>query len=166
MKNYQFRSIGFTYVEIMVVIGIITILTSFGLVGYTRFNKKQSLQQTAETVKTKIRDVENKALVGEKTLKGGICDGLPLNYWRFSVFSTTTYRINGSCGSTDTAFGQQDFVLPADLVFTSAVGTAVIFKPMAQGTTSSINIDFVIRQPTTGTISTIRVTPSGEIRIL
>lgn len=58
----QFYSAGFTMVELIIVIGIITVISVLVLVKYPNFSEKQSLDRAAKSIALAIRDAQIKAL--------------------------------------------------------------------------------------------------------
>ena len=106
---------GFTLIEIMIALSIAGIIASIGLVSYRDYLRRQAVIQTSKQLKTALRQVQQKAMAGEKTT---VCDGvdnilgnfddLKLEGWFLSVnTSTKTYTTYGRCG------GQQFDTSPA-----------------------------------------------------
>jgi len=75
------KSQGFTLIEILIVVSVVTMITGAFLPSFSNYIKTQSLMQAKEQVKSDIRNVQNRALAGsvsEETL------GTPaekINYW-------------------------------------------------------------------------------------
>src|SRR4030042_6751224 len=61
------KSKGFTLIELLVVITIFGIITSLITASYVTFERGQRLRNAAETLKSDIRLVQNKALSGDKS---------------------------------------------------------------------------------------------------
>lgn len=146
---------------------IVALVTTYSLVQYNRFNRTQALKQTAEDVKSKIRQVQNKAMVGEKPT-GTTCAGKSLNFWSIEFYPTgfdKQYNISISCGPLTPLILIEQLNLPPNLVFKN--NQRVDFKPLAQGTTSPVNIDIYIGQGSLPiqNCAKITVTPSGEIKL-
>lgn len=157
--NIQSKA-GFTLIELIVVAAIIVTLTGLGIAGYNSFNQKQILKQSAEEVKSNLRDAQNRALSGEKVYPD--CDNRVLNYWVFTITSATEYKIEGSCDSS--TFGSKSFTLPNGLTFTTT-GINIYFKPLAHGTTNSTTVTITLSQSSSGNTISLTVSPSGEITI-
>lgn len=99
---------GFTLIELMVVVVITALLVGGGVAAYNNFNQNQILNQAASTLKTNLRDAQNRALSGEKVCGPGACGGtnsicgdetgeLPLDGWQVT-FSSGSYTMTGVCG--------------------------------------------------------------------
>jgi prepilin-type N-terminal cleavage/methylation domain-containing protein len=77
---------AFTLVELLVVIGIITVITAGVIPGFNSYLDNQTLVQAQEAVKNDLRNVQNKALAGA-TYNGTTVP----NYWgiKFAAGSNT-----------------------------------------------------------------------------
>lgn len=58
------NSKGFTLVELLITVTIITLLTSFLIPGFTRYSSNQAERQSREQIRNDIRSVQNNALSG------------------------------------------------------------------------------------------------------
>lgn len=67
------HQLGFTMIELLVVITIIMLLTGGGIAAYITFNDRQNLQNSAKLVQSYIRSAQTKARAGEKPVG---CDRL------------------------------------------------------------------------------------------
>lgn len=104
-KNYHTivkRRAGFTLVEMLVAITVLTTITGFGTANYLNFSERQTLTQAGQTLMNNLRYVQGKALSGEKDAT--ICTvpvtlaNIPLKGWCFSPGSgAKDYSIYGAC---------------------------------------------------------------------
>lgn len=89
---------GFTLIELIVVVSIITILSGAMLPGFTKYIANQNKRQAQEQVKSDLRTVQNKALAGVGSIDpsvvywGIMFDDKSAKYTFFSSSGTT-------CGS-------------------------------------------------------------------
>jgi prepilin-type N-terminal cleavage/methylation domain-containing protein len=169
---------GFTLIELLVVVGIIVLLVSGGVAAYNNFNQNQILAQATATLRTNLRDAQNRALSGEKDCSAGVCGGVtagcgndssgekPLDGWRVEFLTTTTphsYRIYGVCGLI--TFRQTSFSLPNELDFsTLPPSNRILFKSLTHGTDISGSTIITLRHIASSRTQPITVTASGEIK--
>ncbi len=105
---------GFTFIEMMITVSLISVLTVVGITSYAQFNERQKLIQHAENILVRLRKMQNRAISAETSCPAGVT----LLYWNM-VFDTgscpspysnpwsTTYGIRGSC-SDGSSFGSSD----------------------------------------------------------
>ncbi|MBI2029447.1 hypothetical protein HYT02_03465 [Candidatus Gottesmanbacteria bacterium] len=162
--RYSSVSFGFTIIEIIVVVIIMLILMGVGIAGYNNFNQSQVLKQTAEDIKSALRDAQNRALTSEKD--ENICttalSSYDLDHWRFSITANNTYQISGSCGSL--TFNTKTYKTPTNITLSPTSGN-VDFKPLGQGVTQgSLQTITLISSVTLKKID-ITITTSGNITV-
>ncbi|MCM8787833.1 MAG: prepilin-type N-terminal cleavage/methylation domain-containing protein [Candidatus Omnitrophica bacterium] len=93
---------GFTFIEILIVVAIIMILTVFGLNSYNDFHKRRLVERVRDELKVNLRYTQNKALTNQKdcSVCGGSDDcsqsGDNVLYGWYANFSTN--QIYGRCG--------------------------------------------------------------------
>lgn len=176
---------GFTLIELMIVAAITAILVGGGIAAYNRFNENQILNQAAITLKTNLRDAQNRVLSGEKDCSAGICGGTTegcnndtdgsekaLDGWCVEFSSASNnYQIYGTCGGTcedGTNFSSTTISLPSELqISTLPSPNPIRFKSLTHGT--NVDDDYtditlrVIDNPSKTKV--IRVYRGGEIVI-
>ncbi len=156
---------GFSLVELLVVVAIIAILSGVSLVGYNRFQERQGALVAAYQLATDLRDVQQKALSGQKPT--GWCNLTTtdqLTSWRLLFNTTTTYQIVGVC-STGTTTIDKTVTLPNSA--TGPNGTGVDFSALTGATTSSGTISFAVQRiVASGTYSfTVQVNQAGAVTV-
>lgn len=57
---------GYTLIELILVISVLTLIASFGIARYNEFNERQAVQQSADTFISNLRLVQAKGLAGDK----------------------------------------------------------------------------------------------------
>jgi prepilin-type N-terminal cleavage/methylation domain-containing protein len=145
---------GFTLLELLVVVAIITIMTGALIPGFSNYINNQNLKQAQEHVKNDLRTVQNKAMTGANS--DDLINGNPVNYWgvKFTSGSSTydyfiSYNaVTGTgCPGSDAVIMGKSESLPGGTVIRSTTrciyfslkngdienGTAVIVGP-ASGT--------------------------------
>lgn len=108
---------GFTLIELMVVISIISALTGGGVASFAKFNQRETVRNAAQEVKSTLRLAQSKAMAGEK---GTICQpNQTLDGWCVDFSRNKMY---GHCGGIEEGayqnFNFQDIKLPSGVTLT------------------------------------------------
>lgn len=159
---------AFTLIELLVVISIIGILAGSGFAAYREFSRRQQLFEAVNQVKSDLLLAQQRALSGEKPPS---CSR-NLNGW--SVYfpggsdTTTYYYFVADCGNPGIEIWDpfmKTVTLPPGIVVNTVRigGQAIIFKVLAQGTTSASDQIITLTQRATGRTATITVTRAGGI---
>lgn len=147
---------GFTLIEILVAITILLILSSIGVSNFTTYNDTQSLRQTSLTLKNRLRQIQGKALAGEKPAG---CTGL--QGWRMT-FTTSTYTTEVACTSGAVTSSRTTETVPVGLIF-SPVPSTITFSVVTGATNLTSVQSLNLAQAGSGKQYTIGVGPRGEI---
>lgn len=119
---------GFTLVELLVAITIMSLLMTFGIASYNNFARSQTLRNAALELKTNLRFAQNQALAGVKDSSCGTNE-LVGWYMHFTV-SSSSYNLNIKCQDT-TAYVRQTYHLSSGITVKSiSAGRDVLFKPL------------------------------------
>lgn len=148
MKTY-----GYTIVELLVVVTVLVLLTSFGLAGYNTYNQNETLNQAALSVESALREAQNRALTGEKVCKNSlganVCQVDPgcgdnndkvLTDWSVVITNNTTYTQQINCASTTSQ--TKSATLPLNIQF-KVIGSfpqTVSFLPLGQRSAAASTI--------------------------
>lgn len=128
MKNLPHS--GFTFIEIIVSIGILMLLMGGLLAGYNSYNQKQQLIQSALTLKAHLRLAQSRALSGLKPASG--CTELV----GYAVsFTSGAYSIQAQCknGAVTSLVGSTTNVsLPSTISLVSPPAT-IVFGVLTKG---------------------------------
>lgn len=122
------RSTGFTLIELMVSVGIIMVTLGGMIANYNGYNNRQTLKQTALTLKNNLRFAQAKALSGEKPTSN--CT--ELIGWTIS-FTSGTYTLQAQCTPQGSQGALVSVVLPTGVVF-SPVPSTITFRVLSRGT--------------------------------
>jgi prepilin-type N-terminal cleavage/methylation domain-containing protein len=150
---------GFTLIDLLITMSIIGVLFGLGVAKYNEFNRRQILDQAAQTLKSNLRLAQDKALAGEKpTIGCGVLDGYQAN---FVDSNPDYYTLGAKCSpSSPTA---NNFSLPTGVSFSSLPSpNPIIFKVLGHGTNINGSTNIVLSG--FSSTRTITVTSTGEIR--
>ncbi len=144
--------LGYTLIELMIVISIVSILISFGVSSYTKAQNRQIGQSAGEQIMSILQENQTIALVGKKSCTGKFIG-------QQIIFSTPNIITPSSLCEGET------ITLPSLTVpgITSLTNTTIVFNPLSRGINlgaSTLNIDFV---STSGLTYRILLTSSGTI---
>lgn len=160
----HYNSAGFTLIELLVVTVIIFTLSGLGIAGYNRFNQVQVLKQSAEDLKSVLRDAQNRAAVGQKdeSICGSAPTSLPLDHWRFFITDNNAYTISGFCNSEEFSISTYD--TPTNITLSPISGT-IDFKPLGQGITDGLTGTITFTNSALDSSIDITVSISGDITV-
>lgn len=66
LKILRLKFSGFTLIELIIVIGIVTLVSTGGLFMYRDYSRKQTVAQAGELIKTVLSSTRQRALSGER----------------------------------------------------------------------------------------------------
>lgn len=154
---------GFSLVELLVVIGIISVLFSLGFVNYRGFSRKQALVSVARQIEGDLRMAQQYALSGTKpdeteTLKG----------FRFKiaglVYNIVPVYEDGALGTEGSSIKSEDLSGNISTISTTGGINQVMFKVLGQGTDLVNPFSITLTQANTGDQIIITVSVGGEIK--
>ncbi len=138
ITNYQLpiTNAAFTLIELLISVGIITLLLGASFAGFARLNQRQTLISAGQNLKNIIRDAQNRAVNGEFDCTKCDCTGETETGFSGWYVDFTTKSIYGKC--TAEKFGDKNFGLSSEVVITPYVTPAaqIIFinnPPSASG---------------------------------
>lgn len=147
---------GFTIVELLVVIVIISMVMAAGSIGYRQFAQRQKIVNLKRQVVGDIRAAQSDAASGRKP--AGCSD--TLEGYAFTVTSPTSYKVYADCTVNDVDI--KNVTLPTGSSISANV-YPVIFRALANGTNLSAGASATITL-SAGLTDTIRIFSGGEIR--
>lgn len=150
---------GFTIIELIVAIVIMTLILSVGIANFRGYSQKQAIVAVYRQLKGDLRNTQAEALAGKKPTG---CNGVLAGY-TFSLTSSQSYQITPSCsgGFTGTAKTVSIVAKYPDVTITLSPAGPIIFQNLGKGTKSAADYVFTITQA--GTSVTLTVTPGGEV---
>ncbi len=150
-------SFGFTIVELLLIIAVITVLGGFGIANYSSFRNSKVLEEQVDVVVADIRETASRARSQESDNQWGIHFDNPAGnnndyyqIWYGASYAggTITERVNLSPGL--------NFTDPA-----SAASEDVIFSKATGLPTASATI--VIQSSATSASGTIQISTQGQV---
>lgn len=150
--------LGFTLIEILVSISIVSLLTGLTIAGYGTFNKKQTVKTAAYQLASNLRLAQQKAISGEKPSG---CTG-NLQSWQINI-TANNYSQVVVCINPDFSTTINTTVFPTNV--TSSTGT-ITFSAMTGSVTAGAGT-YTITGNYSGTTysNTIEITQSGGINV-
>jgi prepilin-type N-terminal cleavage/methylation domain-containing protein len=155
---------GFTLIELMVVVGIISVMLGMGIAQYGRFRDRQGVLRAADYVVTHLRDAQKRASAGVNTCPSGerliayrITPVIP------AASTYTQFRISQVCTSTTTV------VVTANVPNGASYSSFDTFRfPVLAGrvqTAAGVERidDLLITVSLNSCTTTVTVSPAGQI---
>jgi len=121
---------GFTFIEILVSVTLLLVLSGLLIAGYSRFNDKQTVTQAALTLKSNLGAARTRAASG---IKPEGCDTL-VGY-RVEFPTTNTYTATALCeaqGVQEEVGIKETYTLPPGVMFT-LLPQMFLFLPLDRG---------------------------------
>jgi len=154
---------GFTLIELIVSVAIISILTAIGIASYTSFQQTQELKTAASELKNNLRFYQNKALAGENADLCGANDFYGYNI----IINSSFYEAYVTCsvgeGDGNIQASKKTYNLPANITINLETTGNLTFKAMTGGIESARE-PFIINLCGYGKLYTITVDQSGNIQ--
>lgn len=102
--NWRLRRLGFSLIELLVVIGLFSLTAGIVIAAYSNFNQTQVLQNAALALKNDIRFTQNKALSGDKSTTVNCGSGSTLIGWYlWATKAANVYTIFSDCKTVSEA---------------------------------------------------------------
>lgn len=149
---------GFSFVEIIIVLAILSIITVVSIPSFFTYRVTVELEEGARSIVGKLRQVQGKAIANEDFKKWGIRftnpSGSAIAF--YEVFSGSSYDINAV---------QEKIFLPSGLDFTTpgdGLALDVIFNQLL-GTVDSSKTIMINSRAQSNRTKTITIDVSGKI---
>ncbi len=126
IRNSQRSWGGFTLIELIIAMSIMGLLVGAGAVSYRDFNRRQLLRSAALNVKNTFRDIQSKAINGQKPV-GVICTTL-LGYEVSFTAQSVQWRAQCSNGFGPT----ESYILPSRITVVQQP-PPVVFQVLDRG---------------------------------
>lgn len=146
---------GFTLIEIIIGLAIISLLFLVGYAAYQEFARRQALNTAYSQVKSSLELAQQLALSGEKPSG---CGANTLSGYQVSFYSDQNYfNIYAVCNSSVRV---RRINLPPGITVPTL---AVFYNVLAKGTTFPSNQDFTFTQASTGRTLNATITKEGSL---
>lgn len=125
------NKLGFTLIEMMMVVTIMGILIMAGVAAYNDFNRKQRVRQAAQSLVTTLRAAQKNADRSELPAGCNVLEG-----YRVDDITSTTLRISAYCNNGGLVdVNSQTYTMSND----TQVGaiTPFVFRVLSQGVSNS-----------------------------
>jgi len=156
---------GFTFIELIVVIGIILVITGVVVVNYNSYNDRQRVVQSIANLKSDLRFAQTQAQGGKRPTSNP-CD----DFVGYSVtLNTGSYTISPSC--LDTVDGNpytytesltRSFMPGVSMTVPSSIPYQFLYYPLTRGT-SLTDILTVTLENISGYEKSVTVSTSGIV---
>ncbi len=166
-KNLSFNfpslssNLGFSLIELLLILSLIALLFSLGMAQYNRFNRSQTLTKTKDELVSNLRLAQSKAMVAEKPFE---CGDDELEGHRLEFINNHSYRIVAVCNCIDCPEVKAVINFPSNVVKQSGPDK-IFFRVLNRG------VEFVGSQPPlvlglvgSGETQTISLNTVGEIK--
>lgn len=160
MQLQSHQPLGYSLIEIIVAVTIISLVFTFGYAGFREYSRRQLLVSAARSLQGELRLAQGYSLSGKKPTGCTVLDG-----YRVKI-SATTYSLVAVCAKINEISINKDDLPIASGVTASATKNIFTFKALGQGTDMGVGTSSVITltQTATGRTQTITVSASGEIK--
>lgn len=172
---------GFTLIEILVSLTIISLLVGVGYAGFRDFSRSQALEAVTRELRGELRAAQSLASSGYKPsnpthvceynpstmvdnyLRGYNISAFSSSYVLFAICTGGTFAVKRVYLPTDYTIWRD--YLPDDSITTQMDPQYFMLKALSQGTNLPTNasVRFTITNTKTGATSIVTVTSSGEI---
>jgi len=151
---------GYTLLEVLISISIISIIFVIGYAGFREFARRQALQAAVRNVRGDLRLAQEQAFAGKKP------DGCnTLSGFSFEIVEAAFYEISAVCNNGNYLVKEEE--LPEGVIFEPIPSTnPVLFKVLGLGTNIAAGgrADITFLQEATSNTNTIAVNWTGEIK--
>lgn len=169
MSKYSKKLSGYTLIELLVGIIIISILFGVGFAGFRDFSRRQSLESLSRKIKGDLSLAREKSVSGEKPYNSGgtahhayCLSPNTLSGYNFRVTTSNNYVLEAVCSGGTVEVKSVD--IPEGMSISIPLVNPLFFKVLSKGTNLSTDLEITITQVPTGKTSLIYVTKVGEIK--
>lgn len=154
---------GYTFIEVLVGITIITLIFAFGYAGFREFARRQTLSSAVRDLKGELRLAQEQALAGKKPDHANCNTPNLLSGFYFRVTSATTYTIEALCSGGTVEIKEKEITTP--LTISTPTPNPILFKVLGQGTNiASGDATITLTFPEAERSADITISVTGEIQ--
>lgn len=147
---------GYTLIELLVGITIISIVFTIGYAGFREFSRRQALSGVVKSIKADLRLAQQLASSGQKPNEDqGTC--AQLNGYTL-LFLTDSYTLTANCEVNRLI---KTVTLPAGITETNNL--SVKYKILGQGTNLTADLNLILTHTATGNTFTMVIGKGGDI---
>src|SRR3989344_1318041 len=146
---------GYTLIELLVGMTIITVVFTVGIAGFRSFSRRQALTGVVKSVISDLRSSQQFALTGQKPT--GNCP--LLNGYSFKITSSATYQILANC---DPDIITKTVNLPSGISISPNLST-VQFKVLGQGTNLTESLVLTLTNSVAGITNFVTIGTGGNV---
>lgn len=146
---------GYTLIELLVAISIISIVFMIGYASFREFSRRQALVGVVKKVTSDLRLIQQFSLTGEKPTTGTCTE---LEGYSF-VPGSGSYTLVANCSNADRIIKTANLETGVTIV-----GSSIQFKVLGQGTNLDSDTVLTISHSTVGQNAEITIGKGGEIR--
>jgi prepilin-type N-terminal cleavage/methylation domain-containing protein len=140
-QNLNGQAHGFTLMEILGVVAVMTILMTIVLTSFTTLNKNQALDKTAKYVASIIEEARGNTLFSKNDAQYGI---------KFASSSVTLFKgATYSAGSSDNVVYELNPLVSISNISLSGGGSEMVFDRLTGNTTQTGTITLSLNSSTT-----------------
>ncbi len=160
IKERLSLSSGFTFLELIIVFTVISILSTIGIASFVNYSRAQSLQTAGASLASTLNLAKSSA---SSQVKPNQCSNEALSGYRVDILSDTTYSLSAVCLGT---YLIQTITLPdnGNIKFNLASGqtttTSIFFPVITSGVQGGGNIVLTAY----GQAKTIKIDNEGNIK--
>lgn len=152
---------GYTLIELLVGITVLSIIFTIGYVGFREFSRRQELQGVVKLVLSDLKATQQKALSGEKP-ETQSCD--QLDGYSFVLVDETEYNLIANCTNAARVIKTVNLTDKYPSLTITATYPTTTFKVLGQGT-NLVNSNIVtFTSELTGTARAITIGVGGDIQ--
>ncbi len=156
-QRYFNQRSGYTLLEILIVVSIISMFTALSIGYYRNFDDQRKLDGDTKQVIDVLNLAANRANSGDLN-PNPICPDF--QGYAVTIGTSNTYSLQFNCGNVYTAI--QNYRLDSGLCFVE-VGTNVLFKPLTAGTNLLRSTGITINSLALSKCQQISVDPAGTV---
>ena len=150
---------GYSLVEIMIVIIIMSFLFVGGFTQYRDFSRRQMLSNAADELRSNLNLTRQLALSGEKE---GVCPLLETLLAYKVTFTSTSYSITAVCSTTSPS--ARTVINLAETVRFTTNPTEIKYNVLGKGVSITGSSSIILNQTSTGNNFTLTVNTQGVVQ--
>jgi len=166
IANIKLRgSVGYTLIEILIVVSIIVLFTGLSLAYYRGFDEQRKLDAETKQLIDILNLAEKKSVAADLSPLGlnPSCSDFR-GYW--VSLTGTSYSLKLNCAGVDTLIQTYTLGSGMTLLVSDATVTDILFKPLYSGTNLSTPISVTLTNSSNNKCTKIQINPVGTVEQL